>query len=59
MREQVDERFKKSFGTDRKQHKGLKWDTACLLLEEEDNSEDDLLAQLDELNVQLMSLVYH
>lgn len=31
----------------------------CLLLEEEDNSEDDLLAQLDELNVQLMSLVYH
>ena len=51
----MDERFKKSFGTDRKQHKSLEWGIIGLLLEDEEDSEDDLLAQLDELNVRNMT----
>ena len=54
MKGEVDERFKKSFGTDRKQHKSLEWEAIGLLLEDEEDSEDDLLAQLDELNVRNM-----
>ena len=55
MKGEVDERFKKSFGTDRKQHKSLEWGIIGLLLEDEEDSEDDVLAQLDELNVRNMT----
>lgn len=58
----VDERFKKNFATDRKPKKGMGYCLVCNSLEkkeekvEEQPEEEDLLAQLEELNVTLLQI---